>query len=182
MRSVGSAALKPSTNGLLPGPIPSWRCSGVSGCPRVRRSRAFSRSGIVNLFISTDELSPFRGFFGLIHRDSSRKEAEKTFLFPTFQEKYSHHCMKLTIPHTHLTRLIGGAALPLTLFPQGAGATTADAGRIDHAQTSIDLSSPLVDAQGLPSRATQGCAGYLGHPFRKTRNVCHKIENRQTFA
>jgi hypothetical protein len=21
------------------------------------------------------------------------------------------------------------------------------------------------------------CAGYLGHPFRKTRNVCHKIEN-----
>jgi hypothetical protein len=29
------------TTGLLPGQIRSWRCSGVSGCPRVRRSRAF---------------------------------------------------------------------------------------------------------------------------------------------
>jgi len=43
--------------------------------------------GIVNLFISADELSPLRGFFALFQRDSSRKEAEKTFLFPTFQEK-----------------------------------------------------------------------------------------------
>jgi hypothetical protein len=50
------------------------------------------------VFISADELPQLRGFFGLVHRDSSRKEAEKTFLFPTFQEKYPHHCMKLTIP------------------------------------------------------------------------------------
>jgi len=58
--------------------------------------------GIVNVFISADELPLLRGLFGLVHRDSSRKEAEKTFLFPTFQEKYPHHCMKLTIPHGHI--------------------------------------------------------------------------------
>jgi hypothetical protein len=27
-----------------------------------------------------------------------------------------------------------------------------------------------------------GCAGYLGHLFRKIRNMCHKIDNGQTFA
>jgi hypothetical protein len=61
--------------------------------------------------------------------------------------------------HTHLTRLLGGVALPLTLFAQGAGATTPDAGRIDHAQAPIGLCAPSVPAQGLPSRATQGAIG-----------------------
>ncbi len=42
----------------------------------------FALAGIINVFISADELSQLRGFFGLVHRDSSRKEAEKTFLFP----------------------------------------------------------------------------------------------------
>ncbi len=34
--------------------------------------------------------------------------------------------------HTHLTRLRGGAAVPLTLLAQRTGATTAVASRIDH--------------------------------------------------
>ncbi len=59
----------------------------LEGSYDVVMTDARGHGGIVNLFISTDELSPLRGFFGLIHRDSSRKEAEKTFLFPTFQEK-----------------------------------------------------------------------------------------------
>jgi len=41
MRSVGNAPLKPSTNDFRPGRMPSWRSSGVSGCPLARRSRAF---------------------------------------------------------------------------------------------------------------------------------------------
>src|SRR5258708_1731962 len=55
----------------------------------------------------------------------------------------------------YLTRLGGGAALPLTLVAQRAGAATADAGRIHHAQAPISLSAPLVGAQGLPSRTAQ---------------------------
>src|SRR6266851_2915020 len=55
----------------------------------------------------------------------------------------------------YLTRLGGGAALPLTLVAQRAGAATADAGRIHHAQAPISLSAPLVGAQGLPGWAAQ---------------------------
>lgn len=57
--------------------------------------------------------------------------------------------------HTHLARLGGGAALPLTLFPQGTGATTADAGRIDHTQAPVGFPAPLMRAQGLASRTAQ---------------------------
>ena len=46
--------------------------------------------------------------------------------------------------HAHLARLLGGAALPLALLPQGTGTATADAGRIHHAQASIGFSAPLV--------------------------------------
>ncbi len=46
--------------------------------------------------------------------------------------------------HTHLARLSGSAAIPLTLVAQGTGTTTADAGRIDHAQASIGFLAPLV--------------------------------------
>jgi hypothetical protein len=49
--------------------------------------REGSPKGIVNLFISPDEFSPLRGFFGLFHCDSSRKKAEKASLFPTFTKK-----------------------------------------------------------------------------------------------
>src|SRR5258708_39766518 len=49
--------------------------------------------------------------------------------------------------HTHLTRLFGGAAIPLTLFAQRARATTANAGRIHDAQTAIRLSAPLMRAK-----------------------------------
>ncbi len=49
--------------------------------------------------------------------------------------------------HTHLARLGGSAALPLTLFPQGTGATTADAGRIDHTQAPVGFSAPLMRDQ-----------------------------------
>ncbi len=63
---------------------------------------------------------------------------------------------------TDLTRLGSGAALPLTLFAQRAGAATANAGRIHHAQAPISLTALLVGTQGLPSRATQ-CAIRLGN-------------------
>jgi len=43
--------------------------------------------------------------------------------------------------HAHLARFRGDAAHPLTLFTQRAGATTADAGCIDHTQASIDFSA-----------------------------------------
>ena len=46
--------------------------------------------------------------------------------------------------HTHLARLSGRAAIPLTLLALGTGTTTADAGRIDHAQASSGLLAPLV--------------------------------------
>ncbi len=57
--------------------------------------------------------------------------------------------------HAHLAGLRGGSALPLTLLPQGTGAATAHAGRIDHAQAAIGFSAPLVDAQGLPGRTAE---------------------------
>jgi hypothetical protein len=46
-----------------------------------------SYKGIVNLCISPDEFSPLRGFFGLFHADSTRKEFEKPSFFPTFTKK-----------------------------------------------------------------------------------------------
>src|SRR5258708_27795343 len=57
--------------------------------------------------------------------------------------------------HAHLARLSGGAALPLTLFTQRAGATTADAGRIDHTQAPVGFSAPLMRNQRLTSRTAQ---------------------------
>src|SRR5260370_16298007 len=59
--------------------------------------------------------------------------------------------------HTHLTRLFGGAAIPLTLFAQRARATTANAGRIHDAQTAIGLSAPLMGAK-LQACGTVQCA------------------------
>ena len=46
--------------------------------------------------------------------------------------------------HTHLTRLGGGAAIPLTLLAQGTGTATADTGGIDHAQAAIGFPALLV--------------------------------------
>ena len=46
--------------------------------------------------------------------------------------------------YTHLARLCGSAAIPLTLLAQGTGTTTVDAGRIDHAQASIGFLAPLM--------------------------------------
>jgi len=56
----------------------------------------------------------------------------------------------------HLTWLLGGAALPLTLLAQGAGATAANAGRVHHAQTPIGFSAPLMGNQRLICRTAQG--------------------------
>jgi hypothetical protein len=49
--------------------------------------------------------------------------------------------------HTHLARLLGGAALPLTLLAQGAGTATPDTGRIDDAQAPIGFSALLMGNQ-----------------------------------
>ena len=52
--------------------------------------------------------------------------------------------------HTHLARLGGGVALPLTLFAQWARAAVANAGGIDHAQTAIGFLTPLLGVKQLP--------------------------------
>jgi hypothetical protein len=51
--------------------------------------------------------------------------------------------------HTHLARLFGGVALPLTLLAQRTRAAVANAGRIHHAQTAIDLATPLLGMKRL---------------------------------
>jgi hypothetical protein len=64
--------------------------------------------------------------------------------------------------HADLTRLLGGAALPLALLAQPTGATTADAGSIDHAQASVSFSALFMRDQLLRSGATQRAIGLEG--------------------
>ena len=52
------------------------------------------------------------------------------------QERGRTHLERME-QHTDLARLFGGAALPLTVLPQGAGAAAADAGCIHHTQAAI---------------------------------------------
>jgi hypothetical protein len=47
----------------------------------------------------------------------------------------------------HLARLVRVVALPLTLLAERAGTTTANAGRIHHAQTAIGFSALLLSSQ-----------------------------------
>jgi hypothetical protein len=58
--------------------------------------------------------------------------------------------------HTDLARLLGGAALPLALLAQRARTTTADAGRIHHAQAAIDFSTLLLDTKLLVCGTAEG--------------------------
>jgi hypothetical protein len=58
--------------------------------------------------------------------------------------------------HADLTRLGGSAAVPLTLFAQGTGATTTDAGRIHHTQAAIDFSTLFLDTKFLVCWTTEG--------------------------
>ena len=51
--------------------------------------------------------------------------------------------------HADLTRFGGGVAIPLTLVAQRAGATTTNAGGIDHTQTAIDLAASLMSGKRL---------------------------------
>lgn len=57
--------------------------------------------------------------------------------------------------YTDLARLGRGVALPLTLFAQWARAAVANAGGIDHAQTAIGLSAPLLDPKRLSCGTAQ---------------------------
>jgi hypothetical protein len=57
--------------------------------------------------------------------------------------------------HTHLTRLRGGAAIPLTRLSQGTGTATADTGGIDHAQAAIGFPALLVCRKSLTCWTTQ---------------------------
>src|SRR5437764_1199625 len=57
--------------------------------------------------------------------------------------------------HTHLARLRGGAALPLTLLAQGTGTATTDTGRIDDAQAPIGFSALLMRTKLLASGTPQ---------------------------
>jgi len=62
--------------------------------------------------------------------------------------------------HAYLAWLCSGVPLPLTLLAQRTGATTADAGPIDHPQAPIGLSTLLMGYQQLVSRTTE-CAIWL---------------------
>jgi hypothetical protein len=57
--------------------------------------------------------------------------------------------------HTSLARLLGGAALPLTLLAQGRGTATTNTGRRDDAQAPIGFSALLMGNQRLASRTPQ---------------------------
>src|SRR6266496_1371838 len=57
--------------------------------------------------------------------------------------------------HTHLTRLRGCIAQPLTLLAQGAGTATTDTGSVDHTQAPIGFPTPLVSGQLLPGGTAQ---------------------------
>jgi hypothetical protein len=64
----------------------------------------------------------------------------------------------------HLARLFGGAALPLALLAQWAGAAMANAGRIHDPQAAIDLSATLVGRERLPCWTAE-------HPIRLEREI-----------
>src|SRR5271167_8789 len=66
--------------------------------------------------------------------------------------------------YTDLTRLLGGAALPLTLLAQGTGTATTNTGRIDHTQAPIGFSALLMGNQRLASGTPQ-------RPIRLERKV-----------
>ena len=74
---------------------------------------------------------------------------------PVTPEKRSRSHGERMEQQTDLTRLGSGAALPLTLVAQRAGAATADAGSIHDTQASIGFSALLKRDQLLVSRATQ---------------------------
>src|SRR5690348_1630323 len=63
---------------------------------------------------------------------------------PEDWSRTDHHWMQ---QHADLTWLRGGPAIPLALFTQGAGATTADTGRVQHAQAAISFSAPFMGRQ-----------------------------------
>jgi len=85
-----------------------------------------------------------------MHAHSSRKSP--TPITPEERSRTDDEGMQ---EHTHLARRSLGAALPLTLFPQGTGATTADAGRRDHTHAPVGFPTPLMRDQGLASRTAQ---------------------------
>ena len=66
--------------------------------------------------------------------------------------------------HAHLARLCRRIAIPLTLLAQRTRAAVANAGRIDHAQTAIDLAAPLLGMKRLP-------CGTEERPIRLERKV-----------
>jgi hypothetical protein len=61
--------------------------------------------------------------------------------------------------YAHSSGLGGSPPMPLTLFTQGTGATTADAGRIDHPQAPVGFGAPRVCNQRLPARTAQRAIG-----------------------
>src|SRR5260221_1161849 len=62
---------------------------------------------------------------------------------PIFPEQRSRTDNERMQEHTHLTRLGGSAAIPLTLLAQGAETATADTVCIVHTQTPVGLPAPL---------------------------------------
>ncbi len=70
-----------------------------------------------------------------------------------------------------LTWLLSGAALPLTLLPQRAGAAVANAGCIHDAKAPLGFSALLMDTQGLPRRTTQRAIWLRGKVA--TREAAH---------
>ena len=73
--------------------------------------------------------------------------------------------------HTHLAGLGGRTAIPLTLLAQRAGTTTANAGRIHHAQASISLSAVDHASQRLAA-CTQDRSRAARRSLADKRPVC----------
>ena len=66
--------------------------------------------------------------------------------------------------HAHLAWFLGDTALPLALLAQRTRATTANAGRIHHAQAPVNFSTPFMGDQCAPGWTPEG-------PVRLERKV-----------
>ena len=114
-----------------------------TGKRRRRESSEVGRSGRFDL-----DLDPL-----MTHQLDARPSVEPAP--PVTPEKRLRTHDKRVQQDAHLARLLGSAAMPLTLVAQGTRTATADAGCIHHAQASIGFSAPLMDNQRLASRTAQ---------------------------
>ena len=78
---------------------------------------------------------------------------------PILPEEWGRTNSKRMEQYADLTRLFGGAALPLALLTKRTGTATADARRIDHTETAVGLATSLLGNQGVPRWAPKSPIG-----------------------